>query len=315
MLLIAGATGFIGRNLVERFAASDDYRVRAVHHVRPPYELDGVEWVQADLTLDADVRRVLAGVDILVQAAATTSGAADIVLRPYIHTADNAVMNSLMLRACYDLGVSDFIFFSCSIMYHPSDTSVREEDWDPSVPLLDKYFPAGWTKIYIEKMCEFYAGLGRTRCTALRHSNIYGPHDKFDLERSHVFGATVTKVMTAEEGGEILVWGTGEEARDLLYVDDLCRCVEACLAPSEERFRLFNVGAGAAVSVNGIVSAIIAVSGKALSVRHDTAKPSIPFTLALDCGRVRDAVGWEPATALDDGIRRTIEWWRANAKP
>ena len=78
----------------------------------------------------------------------------------------------------------------------------------------------GNTKVYVEKMCEFFSRLGKTKHTVLRHSNMYGPHDKYDLEKSHVFGATVTKVMNSTDG-KVNVWGTGEEKRDLLYVGDL----------------------------------------------------------------------------------------------
>ena len=57
--------------------------------------------------------------------------------------------------------------------------------------MVPQYFGAGWTKVYIEKMCEFYSRIGDTKYTVMRHSNVFGPHDKFDLEKSHVFGATI----------------------------------------------------------------------------------------------------------------------------
>ena len=66
-------------------------------------------------------------------------------------------------------------------------------------------------------MCEFYSNLSKTKYTVIRHSNIYGPYDKFDLEKSHVFGATLTKVMNGKE--RVTVWGTGREGRDLLYIE------------------------------------------------------------------------------------------------
>ncbi len=312
LLVVCGATGFIGRNLLNHFVRTGQYRVRAVWHQRKPAEVPDVEWVQADLTQDEDVRRVLTGATIVVQAAATTSGAGDIVARPYIHTTDNAVMNSLILRACYDLEVADFLFFSCSIMYQSGAAPVKETDFDASVPLEPRYFAAGWTKIYIEKMCEFYAGLGRTRCTVLRHSNIYGPHDKFDLKRSHVFGATVTKVMTAPDDGAVTVWGTGEEARDFLYIDDFVNCVDLCMTPRASSFRLYNVGFGSAVSVRDLVHTIITLSGRTLTVEYDTTRPTIPFALSLECSRIEADLGWSPSISLEEGVRRAIEWWKNN---
>ena len=310
-ILICGATGFIGRNLVEHFAARPDCTVTAVAHKRPPFDCPGVTWVQADLRDSAAVDRVIAGADIVIQAAATTSGAKDITTKPFIHVTDNAVMNSLLLRSAYEHAVKQFVFFSCTVMYPSSDTPVREEDFTGEI--TDKYFGVGWTKAYVEKMCAFYAGLGRTRHTVIRHSNIYGPYDKFDLETSHVFGATVTKTMLADDRLEI--WGAGEELRDLLHVDDLVGFVDAALARQEAPFGLYNVGSSWGVSIRSLVERVMEASGKTLRVEHNLARPTIPFNLVLDCTRAREALGWTPKIGLDDGIARTIAWWRANIDP
>ncbi len=313
-LLICGATGFIGRNLLARFAARDDFEVHALQFTRPAVEMPGVTWHRADLRQADEVEKLVAGCEVIIQAAATTSGSKDIVTRPYIHTTDNAVMNSLLLRAAFDAKVKHFVFFSCSVMYPSRETPLREDDWNAATPLEPRYFASGWTKVYIEKMCEFYARLGTTRHTVIRHSNIYGPHDKFDLERSHVFGATVTKVMSAT-GDAIRVWGTGEEARDLLFVADLVDFVECALERQTTPFELFNAGCGRAVSVNEMVAKIIAASGRALKVEHDLDQPSIKTSLSLDCGKAKRELGWEPRTDLANGIAATIAWWRKEIGP
>lgn len=310
-VLICGATGFIGRNLVERFAADPACKVTAVSHKRPAFECPGVDWVQGDLRDPATVDRLLAGTDIVIQAAATTSGAKDITTKPFIHVTDNAVMNSLLLRSAYEHNVEQFVFFSCTVMYPSSETPVGEDDF--TAEITDKYFGVGWTKVYVEKMCEFYAGLGRTKHTVLRHSNIYGPYDKFDLERSHVFGATVTKTMLAEDRLEI--WGTGEEQRDLLHVDDLMDCIQLALEKQTDPFCLYNCGAGEAVTIRQLVEKVVAASGKPLKLEHNLARPTIPFNLTLDCSRARNELGWSPKIPLDEGIARTLDWWRANIDP
>lgn len=307
-IVICGATGFIGRNLVEHFSRQPQHEIIAVAHRRERYEQRGVRWVEADLRDAAAVDRLLDGADIIVQAAATTSGAKDITTRPFIHVTDNAVMNSLLLRSAHEREVKHFIFFSCTVMYPSSATPVREADFTGEIS--PKYFGVGWTKVYIERMCEFYAGLGRTRHTVIRHSNIYGPHDKFDLERSHVFGATVTKAMQAEK--TLSVWGTGEERRDLLHVDDLMRFVELAIERQSEPFGLYNCGLGTSISVRDLVSAVVAASGRNLAIEHDLSKPSIPFDLTLNCEKAKRELGWEPKVSLADGIERTVQWWREN---
>jgi nucleoside-diphosphate-sugar epimerase len=308
-VLVCGATGFIGRNLVEHLSQRSDIELHAVRHTRPAFGLDTIHWHQADLRCADKVGRLVAGMDVIVQAAATTSGAKEIVTKPYIHTTDNAVMNSLLLRAAYEAKVEHFVFFSCTVMLHSSDTPLDEDAWDANLPMEPRYFASGWTKVYIEKMCEFYARLGVTRHTVIRHSNVYGPYDKFDLERSHVFGATVTKVMTAG-GDAIEVWGSGEEARDLLYVGDLIDFVERAIDRQREAYALYNAGSGRAFSVNELVAKIVAASGKQLEIRHDLTKPTIKTSLSLDCRKAARKLGWAPRTTLDDGIRLTLDWWR-----
>jgi len=309
-ILICGATGFIGRNLAEAFAELDDFEVIGTYHKSPPLEHPRIKMIQADLCDPAQAEKVLDGVDILVQAAATTSGAKDIVTRPYIHVTDNAVMNSLLFRSAFEKKVKHVVFFSCTVMYPSSETPLKETDFDANRELHKNYFGVGWTKVYIEKMCEFYSRLGGTKYTVLRHSNIYGPHDKYDLERSHVFGATMTKVMLAQD--KITVWGTGEEERDLLYVSDLADLVKLAVDKQETPFELFNAGLGKATAIKDLVAGIIGASGKELAVEHDTSKPTIKTSLSLDTGKAKEMLGWEPKTSLGEGIRRTMDWYRAN---
>ena len=310
-MLICGATGFIGRNLTEWFSRRRDLDVIAVRHLRPGYDCPNVTWVDADLTERQDAEAVVKGVDIIVQAAATTSGSKDIVTRPHIHIADNAVMNSLLFRAAYDHRVGHVVFFSCTVMLPSSEEALAETDFDANREIHPSYFGIGWTKLYIEKMCEFYSRLGVTRYTAIRHSNIYGPYDKFDLERSHVFGATVSKTMTARDG-RIIVWGSGEEARDLLYIDDLMEFVEAAIDRQATPYGLYHCGYGEAISVRDLVRKIVAASGRELEIEHDLTKPTIKTSLFLDCGKAERELGWRRKTSLDEGVRRTLAWWRDN---
>ena len=271
--------------------------------------MPNVTWHQADLRDVAAVNALVPGMDVIIQAAATTSGSKDIVATPYIHVTDNAVMNSLLLRACYDHKVGQFVFFSCSVMYQPRETPWREEEWNAAQEMHLNYFGIGWTKVYIEKMCEFFSRLGVTKHTVIRHTNVYGPHDKFDLERSHVFGATVTKAMTSTTGS-IVVWGSGDEARDLLYVDDLVRFVELSIEKQATPYEMLHASAGRAVRVKDLVATIVAASGRALRIDHDAAGPTIKTSFALDNRRASEVLGWKPAVSLDEGTRRTVEWWK-----
>jgi GDP-L-fucose synthase len=309
-VLVCGATGFIGRNITEQLSKRPDLEVHAVRFRRPEYACANVTWHQADLRNPEEIENVIAGVDVVIQAAATTSGSKDIVKRPYVHVTDNAVMNSYLFRAAFEHKVRQVIFFSCTVMYASSEKALKESDLDANEALHPRYFGVANTKLYIEKMCEFYAGISDTKFTAIRHSNIYGAHDKFDLERSHVFGATITKVMEAKD--KVSVWGTGDEERDLLYIDDLVNFIELAMEKQPHKFGLYNCGYGKAISIKDLVNTIVKLSGKTLRIEHDLTQPTIKTSLFLDCGLAKSELGWEPKTTLEQGIKNTLQWWSEN---
>lgn len=312
-ILICGASGFIGRNISEALAERDAFEVYGTYLRSKPLVHSGTRMIQADLTQQEDVHRVVKGMDFIIQAAAATSGAKDIITKPYYHVTDNAVMNSLIFRSAYEHKVRHVVFFSCTVMYQPSGIPVRETDFDANKEIYPNYFGVGWTKVYIEKLCEFYSRIGSTKYTVIRHSNVYGPYDKFDLERSHVFGATITKVMATNDG-KIVVWGSGEEERDLLYISDLVDFVLISLDKQVEKFQLCNVGYGSSISVRNLVNKIIVCSGKDTRIEYDLSKPTIKTKLCLDISKAKACFGWYPKVTLDDGIRKTFDWYKANIK-
>lgn len=297
-ILVLGATGFIGRNMAERFVGLG-HHVTATHHLRPTYE--GAHWIRADLREPFD----FSGYDVVIQAAATTSGSKDIVNNPAIHVTDNAVMNALIFRAAVEAKVKHVIFFSCTTMF--SEGHVTEES---PIDIHPRYFGVAHTKLYNEKMAEFYAGVSGTKFTVIRHSNCYGPYDKYDAEKSHFFGATIAKIEQAKDN--IVVWGDGQEARDLLHVNDLVRFVGLAITNQKDKFRLFNCGSGVAYKVKDLVEKIIAASGKEISIIYDDSKPSIPVSLSLDCAKAEKELGWKPEISLEEGIGLTLDWYRKN---
>lgn len=310
-ILVCGAGGFIGRNIYEALSIRKELEVFGTYNTRK-FSTDS-NLIKADLTKKEDVKKVLKGVDVLIQAAATTSGSKDIVEKPYLHVTDNAVMNSLLFQEANNCYVSKVIFFSCTVMYPQLNRRVKENDLDLNANLNDKYFGVGWTKIYIEKLSEFYSRLGRTKYIIIRHSNIYGPHDKFDLAKSHVFGATMTKIANAKEG-KIIVWGEGKEKRDLLYVSDLVDFVEKAIFQIDDNFAIYNVGLGNAVSVAELVAKMIKISGKKIKIVFDKTKPNIKTSIVLNISKAKKKFGWKPKINLEEGIKKTFLWYQKNVK-
>ena len=309
-ILICGATGFIGRNLIEHYSKGN--KVTAVYNKRPiNFQHPNITWIKADLRNPEDLKEIFKDIDVCMHFAATTTGAKDIVSKPYIHVTDNVVMTSLLMREAYHQGVKHFIFPSCTIMYQKSEVALKESDFDPREELQSFYYGAGHTKVYLEKMCEFYSRLSDIKYTAFRHSNIYGPHDKYDLEKSHVTGATITKVMTSKDG-KVNVWGSGEEKRDLLYIEDLIDFVDKALKNQKNPYELYNVGLGEGIKIKDLVRKVITNSGKDLEMVHDLSKPTVPTSLFLDCSKAKEELGWVPKHTLNQGIKKTLNWYKEN---
>jgi len=315
-ILVCGATGFMGRNIVKHFLSKSDFEVHGTCLKRKDSELKKENLHRVDLTSREQVNELFKKhkYDIVVQAAANTSGSKDIIEKPYLHVTDNAVMNSLILQACFDFNVEHFLFLSCGVMYNPSRSPVTEEDFFLDEGIYEKYFGVGWTKVYVEKMCEFFASLGKTKHTAIRHSNTYGPHDKYDLEKSHMFGATITKVMEAKDDEKIIVWGDGSTERDLLYVDDVVEFIDKAIENQKTNYELYNVGYGKSFSVKDIVQKIVKISGKNVTIEYDLTKPSINTKLALVSEKAKQELGWQANTSLEDGISKTIDWYKKKFK-
>jgi nucleoside-diphosphate-sugar epimerase len=313
-ILVLGATGFIGRNLTEKLALNPANNMYAVSFRSPQYESRDVKWLNVNLCETEQIKGLFNNIDIVIQAAATTSGADEIVNKPETHVTDNAIMNSLILREISNQNVKHFIFFSCTTMYQ-SDTEKKqkETDFDRNLPLYDKYMGVGYTKIYIENLCEFYSKICNTKFSVIRHTNVYGPHDKFDLKRSHVMGATITKVMQSKESIE--VWGTGSEIRDLLYIDDLAELVQLVIQKQQDNFLIFNAGSDRGISVTDLVNKVCRIANKHLQIIYRRDKPNLNFSFISDSSKAYEKFGWKANTSLEVGLNQTIEWWKNNFLP
>ena len=303
-IVICGATGFIGQNLLNYFDNGDNEIIAVFNKRKPVHNLsEKVIWFKADLRVPGSLKKIIKNTDLFLQFAATTSGSKDIIQRPYIHVTDNAVINSYLLRECFENNVRHFIFPSCTVMLQSKENQ-KEEEFDENLETYKSYFGVANTKVYIEKMCKFYSDLGM-KTTVIRHTNVYGPNDKFDLEKSHVLGATLRKVKTANDGDILDVWGSGKARRDFLYIDDLADFINKAYLYQKDRYELFNCGMGSSISINELVKLVIMISKKKITFRNDMSKPDIETALSLNCDKAFDLIGWRNNTSLVDGITKT----------
>ena len=311
-VLVTGGTGFIGVNLILRLL-SLGCQVRATLHKRPAViQNDAIEYVGADLTLMEDCKRVVEGIDYVFMCAANTSGAGVMATTPLVHVTPNVVMNAQMLEAAYFAKVKKFTFISSSAAYPPTgDRPVREEEMFEGEP-YEKYYLVGWMKRYSEILCRIYAQKIRDPMptVVIRPSNIYGPHDDFDFRTSHMMAALIRRVV--ERHDPLEVWGTGDDVKDLIYVDDF---LDGMLLVFEKTtdYTAVNIATGQGHSVKQVVQTILEVDGYTdADVRFDPLKPTmIPIRL-VDTSLAKQWLGFQANTSLREGIRTTVEWYRRN---
>src|SRR5512139_64863 len=313
-VLIAGGAGFIGTNLALALAARNA-RLRLTIHEKPlQAPLPGAEILALDLRRPDHCAQAVEGMDYVFLCAARTSGAAVIRTTPLVHITPNVLINTLMLEAAHRAKVAKFCFISSGAAYPPTaDRPVREAemfDGDPH----EVYFAAGWMKRYAEILCRTYAEkiAEPMPSVVVRPSNVYGPYDKFDFAVSHVTAALIRRVV--ERHNPLEVWGTGEDIRDLIYVDDFIEGMLAAFA-ADQPYLAVNICSGSGYSVRQILQKILIADGyESADVRYDPSRPStIPVRL-MDNSAARQQRGFEAYTTLGEGLRRTLQWYRAKAK-
>ena len=309
-VLVAGATGLVGTNITKRLL-SEGARVRATLHKRPPVVIDDrIEYIQTDLTKGEDCKQAVEGQRFVFLCAASTSGAATIASTPMVHVTPNVLMNTQMLEAAYDAEVEKFLWLSSTTGYPPSGTqAVKEEEMFDGEP-FEKYFFVGWMKRFTEILCRMYGEKLANPMTTivLRPTNIYGPHDDFEPATSHVAPALIRKV--AERQDPIEVWGTGDDVRDVIYIDDM---VDAMMMAMDkiESHTAFNIGLGKAYSVKEILQMLLEVDGfDNATITFNASKPTMIPIRMIDTTRAETLLGFKAKTDLREGLQRTVEWYR-----
>jgi len=319
-VLVTGAGGFIGKNICKKLinnkkisSITGTLNNGKMSNNRNENYSDKINFIRCDLTKEIDVDRIFNenAFDTLIHCAAVSTGAKDIINRPYLHVTDNAVMGSFVLRKSFEKNLKKVIFISCSAIYGSSHELLKEEDQN-AYEINSSYFGGGWTKVFIEKQCQFYSKLSNTSYDIIRHSNMFGPYDEFNDDRSHMVAANLKKVFKAGNDGEIIVWGTGQTKRDLLYIDELCSFIDILLTNNvKEKFNVYNLGASRGITIENVVRQIINISDKKLRIKFDTTKPDIDVNIFLDCSKAK-SLGWKIKYSFEDAIKKTYNWIKSN---
>ena len=306
--VVTGAGGFVAHHLVKRLKAEGHW-VRGVDVKYPDFEAS-----PADEFLIADLRRfesclaATGGVDDVYQLAADMGGIGYISANHASLTRNNTLINTHMLEAARVSKARRYLYASSACVY-PSFlqqvedvTPLKESEAVPADP--EKGY--GWEKLFAEQLATYYHEECGLDVRIVRFHNIYGPLGTFEGGREKAPAAICRKVATAEDGGAIEVWGDGQQTRSFCYVDD---CIEGLLRVMESGYtKPVNLGTDELVTINELVDAVCAASGKRLSRRHDLTKPQGVRGRNSDNTLLREVTGWQPETTVREGIRRTYDW-------
>jgi GDP-L-fucose synthase len=228
---------------------------------------------------------------------------------------DNLILQTNVIEASRQAEVKRLLFLGSSCIYPRLAPQPIREEYLLTGPLEATNRPYAIAKIAGIEMCWSYNRQYGTQYLAAMPTNLYGPHDNFDLKTSHVLPALMRKVALAKAAGQdfIEVWGTGTPRRELLYSEDLAEaCVFLMQLPDSE-FRtlinteqapLINIGTGEDVTIRELAELVAHELGFAGELRFDTSKPDGTPRKLLDVSRIH-ALGWRAKTGLAEGIRKT----------
>lgn len=311
-VVVAGAGGFIGGHLTG-VLLKQGWKVRAVD--RKPlsdwYQLfPQAENLQLDLQELPACRKAVEGCDYVYNLAADMGGMGFIENNKALCML-SVLINTHMLVATRDAGAKRFFFSSSACVYagdkqtSPDVTGLKEEDAYPAMP-EDGY---GWEKLFSERMCRhFNEDFGLT-CRVARFHNVYGPHGTYDGGREKAPAAICRKVINAKLSGkhEIEIWGSGEQTRSFMFIDDCIKGVEDIMNSETITFPI-NLGSAEKVSINQLVDIVEDIAGIKLKRNYNLSAPKGVNGRNSDNALIQKMLGWEPSIPLRDGMEKTYAW-------
>ena len=299
---LTGGSGFLGSFVTEKL------RQRGVKEIFIPR----IE--QYNLVNPQDVERMLddSRPDVIIHLAAHVGGIGANRLHPAEFFYDNLMMGTQLMHQAWKRGTEKYTAIG-TVCAYPKFTPVPfKEDslWDGYPEETNA--PYGLAKKMQLVQAQAYRQQYGFNAIFLLPVNLYGPRDNFDLETSHVIPALIRKFIEAQESGvaEVEVWGDGSPTREFLYVED---AAEGILLATEHYngAEPVNLGSGAEISIKKLAELIQRLTGYQGKLVWNTSKPNGQPRRALDTTRAEKYFGFKAAVTFEDGLRRTIDWYRA----
>jgi len=311
-VLVTGGAGFVGSHLVEELvklganvSVLDNLQNGKVANLR--LVKDKVRLINGDCKDNEIAQKACKGQDVVMNLAARVGGIEYNRLHQATMMRENLLIGSVMIEAARRANAERFLVVSSACVY-PRDCSVPTPESEGSLgepePTNGGY---GWAKRMAELLGRYYKEEFGMKVGIARPYNCYGPRDHFDPETSHVIPALIKRVFDGEN--PIKVWGSGKQTRAFLYVDDFAQGLILTIEkyPVAEAV---NIGTDKEVSIKELVEKIVEISGVKTQIVFDTSKPDGSPRRNSDNTKAKDKIGFIAKTKLDDGLTKTIEWYR-----
>ena len=302
-VIVTGGSGFLGSFVVEKLqerGATDVFVPRSSEYdLRQPDEIK---------SMLRDCRA-----DMIIHLAALAGGIGANRARPAEFVYDNLMMGVPLMHQAWKQGVEKFVAVG-SVCSYPKFTPLpfKEENlWDGYPEETNA--PYGLAKKMLLVQSQAYRQQYGYNSIYLMPVNLFGPRDNFNLETSHVIPALIRKAVEAAErsDSELPVWGDGSPTREFLYVEDAADGIITA-AEKYNGEQPVNLGSGYEISIKDLVEMIVRMTGFAGKLVWQTDKPNGQPRRGLDVTRAREYFGWSARVPFEEGIRRTIEWFKAN---
>ena len=304
-ILLTGSGGMVGKNILEHSAASDFVILSPSSQ---QLNLLDRQKVQAYIEQQKP--------DMIIHAAGVVGGIQANIAQPVRFLVDNMQMGLNIIMAAKELGVKRFINLSSSCMYPRDAHNPLSEDLILKGELEPTNEGYALAKVAATRLCE-YIHREQSSCLykTLIPCNIYGRHDKFDPEHSHMIPAVINKIANAREKGDktIDIWGDGEARREFMYAADLADFIFYAIRNFEKMPQNINVGLGHDYTINEYYRQICDVIGYKGEFIHDLSRPVGMKQKLIDDSRLKQ-FGWHYRTSLTKGIRSTYDYYLSQKK-
>lgn len=300
-ILVTGSTGFLGHHLMPRLKSAF-----------PKAEIIGVGRRDADLLEPGAPVRLLRNTqpDCVVHMAAKSGGIITNIKRPAEFFYENVVMNTHMLHDAQQAGVKKFVTFMGGCSY-PSDarSPIDESQMWAGYPQIESAGYSVAKKMLLTQSWAYRVQHG-FNSIVLIPGNVYGEWDNFNLEEAHVIPALIRKYMEAQERQDptITAFGTGKPTRDFVYAGDVMATIPWFIQ-NYNSSEPVNISAGRRISIRELAETVKKVTGFSGEIVWDTTKPDGQMDKIFDVTRLH-SLGLSCDTSLEDGLRRTTDWFR-----